>query len=211
MAGKQKPNLGNYDDPPDWEEVLKYFRGSELQNYFTKVLEDNLVAKTKPQYVDQIPRAIKDKDRTVGAILKSRCQQSDERYDEILETLELKGVYERSIDLLSGGELQRFAIAAVCVTKADVYMFDEPSSFLDVKQRLAAGRLIRSLAKPETYVIGKHTCVGPTLRSNDSSHRARFVCVGLSVRLHLPALWETRRVWCRDPPIVGSRGHQPVP
>jgi len=32
LAGKLKPNLGRYDDPPDWEEILKYFRGSELQS-----------------------------------------------------------------------------------------------------------------------------------------------------------------------------------
>ena len=46
-------------DPPDWTEILAYFRGSELQNYFTKLLEDDLKAIIKPQYVDQIPRAVK--------------------------------------------------------------------------------------------------------------------------------------------------------
>jgi len=59
LAGKQKPNLGKYDDPPDWQEILTYFRGSELQNYFTKILEDDLKAIIKPQYVDQIPKAAK--------------------------------------------------------------------------------------------------------------------------------------------------------
>jgi len=29
-------------NPPDWQEILTYFRGSELQNYFTRILEDNL-------------------------------------------------------------------------------------------------------------------------------------------------------------------------
>ena len=62
-------------------------------------------------------------------------------------------VADRSIDLLSGGELQRFAIGLTCVQQADVYMFDEPSSFLDVKQRLAAARMIRSLLRPDNYVI----------------------------------------------------------
>ena len=32
-------------------------------------------------------------------------------------------------------------------------MFDEPSSYLDVKQRLAAARMIRSLLRPDNYVI----------------------------------------------------------
>jgi ATP-binding cassette subfamily E protein 1 len=59
LAGKQKPNLGQFQNPPDWTEILAYFRGSELQNYFTKILEDDLKAVIKPQYVDQIPKVIK--------------------------------------------------------------------------------------------------------------------------------------------------------
>jgi ATP-binding cassette subfamily E protein 1 len=69
LAGKVKPNLGRYDSPPDWEEILVYFRGSELQNYFTKILEDTMKATIKPQYVDHIPRAVKGK---VGEILKEK-------------------------------------------------------------------------------------------------------------------------------------------
>ncbi|KAL9127064.1 MAG: hypothetical protein Q9217_003993 [Psora testacea] len=136
LSGKLKPNqnLGRYDDPPDWEEILKYYRGSELQNYFTKVLEDDLKAVVKPQYVDQLPKAVRGPDRTVQGLLKGRLQK--ENYEEILEVLELKHILERDIDKLSGGELQRFAVATVCVQQADVYMFDEPSSYLDVKQRL---------------------------------------------------------------------------
>ena len=76
LAGKQKPNLGRYDDPPDWEEILRHFRGSELQNYFTKVLEDNIKAIIKPQYVDNIPRALaKSKVKQVGAILESKTRR----------------------------------------------------------------------------------------------------------------------------------------
>ena len=151
LSGKLKPNLGRYDDPPDWEEILKYFRGSELQNYFTKVLEDDLKAVVKPQYVDQIPKAVKSADKTVKSLLKARCQQDN--LDEIMDVLELNQVADRDITILSGGELQRFAIAIVCVQQADVYMFDEPSSYLDVKQRLTAARTIRNLLRPDDYVI----------------------------------------------------------
>ena len=111
-------NLGRYDDPPDWEEILKYYRGSELQNYFTKVLEDDLKAVVKPQYVDQIPKAVRSPDRTVQGLLKGRLQ--NDNYEEILDVLELKHILDRDIDKLSGGELQRFAIATVCVQQADV-------------------------------------------------------------------------------------------
>ncbi|KAL8667559.1 MAG: hypothetical protein Q9168_007225 [Polycauliona sp. 1 TL-2023] len=151
LSGKLKPNLGRYENPPDWEEILKYFRGSELQNYFTKILEDDLKSVVKPQYVDQIPKAVKGPDKSVKTLLEARSQMDN--LDEILDVLELRHVLDRDINLLSGGELQRFAIGIVCVQQADVYMFDEPSSYLDVKQRLNAARTIRNLLRPDDYVI----------------------------------------------------------
>jgi len=39
------------------------------------------------------------------------------------------------------------------VIDLNLYMFDEPSSYLDVKQRLNAARTIRSLLQPDRYVI----------------------------------------------------------
>jgi len=117
LAGKMKPNLGKFDAPPDWQEILRYFRGSELQNYFTKVLEDNLKPLIKPQYVDHIPRAIKGK-QTVRQMLDSKKEL--ENFDEVIEALDLEVVMERDISQLSGGELQRFAIGMSCVQNADM-------------------------------------------------------------------------------------------
>ncbi|KAG2466249.1 ABCE1 protein, partial [Polypterus senegalus] len=144
LAGKQKPNLGKYDAPPDWQEILTYFRGSELQNYFTKILEDDLKAIVKPQYVDQIPKTVKG---TVGSILS---RKDDTKTEDIVYLTHLRG---RNVEDLSGGELQRFACAVVCIQKADIFMFDEPSSYLDVKQRLKAAITIRSLITPDRYII----------------------------------------------------------
>eukprot|EP00462_Mataza_sp_D1_P001721 CAMPEP_0175094666 /NCGR_PEP_ID=MMETSP0086_2-20121207/3719_1 /TAXON_ID=136419 /ORGANISM="Unknown Unknown, Strain D1" /LENGTH=631 /DNA_ID=CAMNT_0016367813 /DNA_START=26 /DNA_END=1921 /DNA_ORIENTATION=+ len=148
LAGKLKPNLGDFEAPPDWTQILAHFRGSELQNFFTKLLEDNIKAIIKPQYVDNIPKAVK------GSV-KDLLAKKDEKKntDEMNEVLELQNVQEREISQLSGGELQRFAIAICCVQDADVYMFDEPSSYLDVKQRLSAGRVIRSMCGVEKFVI----------------------------------------------------------
>jgi|UniRef100_A0A7S3BD63 ATP-binding cassette subfamily E protein 1 len=148
LAGKQKPNLGRFDDPPDWQEILKYFRGSELQNYFTRILEDNLKAVVKPQYVDHIPKAVRG---NVEEVL----DQKDERdkKEELIELLDLQPVLGRSVADLSGGELQRFAIGVVAAQQADCWMFDEPSSYLDVKQRLKAARVIRSLLDIQSYII----------------------------------------------------------
>jgi len=144
LGGKQKPNLGRFETPPDWAEILVHFRGSELQNYFTKILEDNLKAIIKPQYVDHIPKAVQGK---VNGILKQKDQRSNQAW--VMGELDLHHIKDRTIDVLSGGELQRFAIAVVVVQEADVYMFDEPSSYLDVKQRLKAATTIRSITHGE--------------------------------------------------------------
>jgi ATP-binding cassette subfamily E protein 1 len=98
---------------------LKYFRGSELQNYFTKVLEDNLKALIKPQYVDHIPRAIKNH-MTVNQMLDSKLERDNKQ--KLCDDLELNKVLERGVSDLSGGELQRFAIAMSCIQRADVYV-----------------------------------------------------------------------------------------
>jgi len=148
LAGKQKPNLGKFTSPPDWTEILAYFRGSELQNYFTKILEDDLKAVIKPQYVDQIPKAVKG---SVQQLLDKKDELK--KQDEVNELLELTKVKTRNVDELSGGELQRFAIAMVCIQAADIFMFDEPSSYLDVKQRLNAAKAIRNLIHPEKFII----------------------------------------------------------
>jgi ATP-binding cassette subfamily E protein 1 len=148
LAGKLKPNLGKFNDPPDWSEILVFFRCSELQNFFTKILEDHLKAIIKPQYVDQIPKAVKG---TVDELLSKRCEVDN--MEEYINEFELEIVRNRNIEDLSGGELQRFACAITCVRKSDIFMFDEPSSYLDVKQRLAAARVIRSLIRQDRYLI----------------------------------------------------------
>jgi ATP-binding cassette subfamily E protein 1 len=148
LAGKLKPNLGRLDSQPDWQEILTYFRGSELQNYFQKILEDDLKAIIKPQYVDNIPKAVRG---NVGEVLDSKDERGQNA--QLLKDLDLEQVLDRNVENLSGGELQRFAIAVVAAQEADVYMIDEPSSYLDVRQRLKAAQVIRGLLGNKKYVI----------------------------------------------------------
>ena len=60
---------------------------------------------------------------------------------------------DRDISELSGGELQRFITGVTCLKKAQIFMFDEPSSYLDVKQRMRSAKMIRSAATSNAYVI----------------------------------------------------------
>ena len=149
LAGKLKPNLGKFLSPPDWTDILAYFRGSELQNYLTRILEDDLKALIKPQYVDNIPKAVN------GEVLNCLDERNElDNLDFLIQELDLENVLDREVSKLSGGELQRFATAIIACQKADIYMFDEPSSYLDVKQRLKASRVIRSLlVNASAYVI----------------------------------------------------------
>jgi len=98
----------------------------------------------KYQYLDHIPKSVEGK---VGDLLNKK----DERQvkDTLCDILELKQVMDRNVSDLSGGELQRFAIAARAMENADIYMFDEPSFYLDVKQRLKTAQVIRSLLHPK--------------------------------------------------------------
>lgn len=148
LSGELKINLGNYENPPDWNQIFQHFRGSILQEYFQKMAEGKLGVSYKPQYVDKLPKAISGK---VGELL----EKVDERntLDKIAEQLELKQVWNRPLEVLSGGELQRVAVTAAVCREAEVYMFDEPSSYLDVKQRLEVAKTIRSLKNDQKMII----------------------------------------------------------
>ena len=152
FSGEIKPNLGRFDDPPEWSEIIQYYRGSSLQDYFQKLSEKKLKVSSKPQYVDKIPKAFTGK---LGDLL----EKVDERkqLDCIAEDFELKKVWDRPLDVLSGGELQRVAVAAALSREADVYLFDEPSSYLDVKQRLVVAKAIRTLKEQQkTIIVAEH-------------------------------------------------------
>ena len=75
------------------------------------------------------------------------------KQDNVCEVLDLTHIKDRDVKDLSGGELQRFACAMVCIQAADIFMFDEPSSYLDVKQRLNAALAIRDLLAFNKYII----------------------------------------------------------
>jgi ATP-binding cassette subfamily E protein 1 len=152
LSGEFKPNLGRFEKPPEWGEILQFYRGSTLQEYFQKVSESKLKISHKPQYVDKIPKAVSGK-------VSDLLVKVDERkcIDKLAEDLELHKIWERPLEVLSGGELQRVAMAAALSREADVYLFDEPSSYLDVKQRLQVAKAIRSLKEEQkTIIVAEH-------------------------------------------------------
>ena len=92
--------------------------------------------------------------RQVGELLS----KVDERgiFDEITEELGLDHLIERKVKELSGGELQRMAICATLMREADVYFFDEPSSYLDIYQRMKIVKIIQRLSETKRVIVIEH-------------------------------------------------------
>ena len=102
LAGKLKPNLGRPSDPPDWMEIHNYYRGSELQNYFTRMLEDDLKVVIKPQLDSNWVKHL------AGQNVRQVLEKCDERdvLEEMSQRLEIAHLLDREITQLSGGEMQ---------------------------------------------------------------------------------------------------------
>jgi ATP-binding cassette subfamily E protein 1 len=148
LAGEMVPNLGRHADPPDWDEILETYRGTELQDYLAALRDGDIDVARKPQYVDHIP------DRFDGTT-RDLLDRTDERgaLDELVARLEIQTVMDQSIDSLSGGELQRVALAAALARDADFYFLDEITPYLDISQRVTAARLVRELADDDRAVL----------------------------------------------------------
>ena len=149
LAGNIKPNFGDLKNlEPDWEEIVQHYRGTEIQAYFMKLKDGEIKAAHKVQYVDAITKTDKRVD-TLATIFQKRKKKAPELYNRVVQMMELENLLERQLGNLSGGELQRFALAYVAMQNTAIYLIDEPSSYLDIKQRLTAGRLIRSLVEKD--------------------------------------------------------------
>lgn len=152
LAGKLTPNLGQHATPPDWKSILAHFRGSELQTYFSRFLEGELKVALKPQYVERFAAFAQVADReSVGELLERRDEKGI-RLD-VAQQLNIAHLLDRKVALLSGGELQRVAIATACIQKADLCLIDEPSAYLDIRQRVQASRVIRGALQDTGYLV----------------------------------------------------------
>lgn len=95
LSGNLRPNLGEFESPPDWKTILKYFRGSELQNYFTRMLEEDMKALIKIQYVDSVAKA----KNVATAIVGKRLTALDAKNikDDAIRYLDLESILERQV------------------------------------------------------------------------------------------------------------------
>lgn len=148
LSGLLCPNLGK---EASWDEVVRLHSGSALGDYLKMVVEHGISTAYKPQYVSRIPKGY-------SGSVRSLLEMTDERdvLFELADKLGLNPLMDRDISSLSGGELQRVAIAACAARDANVYFFDEISPYLDIFQRIRAARVIRELAFDRSVMVVEH-------------------------------------------------------
>jgi len=132
LANKLSPNFGNKD----------VRLPIQLRTFFEKRGERRL------SYKMQKIEALRSLDVTVEELLNTFGVGVDE-----VKRFELEHLLKRRLNELSGGELQRLAVAVAWAKEADVYFFDEFTNFLDVKHRLKVAKAIKELANKEVVVV----------------------------------------------------------
>jgi ATP-binding cassette subfamily E protein 1 len=150
---------------PDTKEIIKRFRGNEIQKYLDKLYQNKLDISVKPQQIEmELTRLkIKKVNPTVKEYINKKLEKEllDLEYkktiDDKLELYDLTELFESPILKVSGGELQRILCFITAFKKADVYIFDEPSNYLDIKKRLQIAYLISSLVQfDKTIIVIEH-------------------------------------------------------
>jgi len=149
LSGTFRPNLGDWANPlPEWQDIITTFPRGELRDYLGLVSEGEVSIAVKPQYIDKLPRIFE------GAV-KELLERVDDRGEVSIfsELMGISHVLDRKLGDLSGGELQRVAICATLLKEADVYFFDEPSSYLDIYERMRMVGVVRGLAERGKRVL----------------------------------------------------------
>ncbi|MFP4117604.1 MAG: ribosome biogenesis/translation initiation ATPase RLI [Candidatus Woesearchaeota archaeon] len=148
LAGMLKPNFGNDESEDAPGSLMEFFKGTESQMFFNRLEKGDIKVSYKPQKVEDIARAY-------NGTVKDLLMNVDEKdsLKDVSQKLSLDKILDTDISKISGGELQRVAIAATVLKKANLYLFDEPTSYLDIKQRVIVSKFIRSLASSDTSVL----------------------------------------------------------
>ncbi len=150
LSGAIIPNFGQKEASKD--KVIEFYRGKEAQGFFKKVYGKGIKIATKPQNIESI--------KPEGTVIQLLAKIAGaEKAIEAAKALNIEGILDRDASKLSGGEFQKVAIAATGLKEAEVYFFDEPSSFLDIRERLRAAKYIRSIAERASVLVVEHDLV----------------------------------------------------
>jgi len=147
LSGQLKPNLGIVDREES-EEVILSQLSVEIQRYFQS-LKSEIKMSIKPQYIDKLREVF-------GGTVRELFEKEGLDAKAIAEKYEFSEILDRSVKTLSGGELQKIAIAFAAGKQADIYYFDEITNYLDIGERLRMGLLLKELAERKSILMAEH-------------------------------------------------------
>jgi len=113
--------------------------------------------------------------------LKVRGIKAPEKVDEVLKAAGLQGYAHRDATTLSGGEMQRIALARALIVEPEVLLLDEPTANLDPRSAASVEELISGLQT--TVIMATHN-MNQCLRLSD---RVAVLLEGRRAALGKPA------------------------
>jgi len=137
-----KQIIPNFNKNAYEQDVVDFFRRTQNFDFFKSLYDNKIEISYKPQILPKVLPSKKVKD-----IIKNK---------EIINDLELSNILEKDLSELSQGELQRAAIAITLEKNSGLLVFDEPSTFLDIYQRINITKAIRKYSQNKYCAVVEH-------------------------------------------------------
>ncbi|MBU1166085.1 ribosome biogenesis/translation initiation ATPase RLI [Candidatus Micrarchaeota archaeon] len=149
LSRQLNPNFAMFDKELTEKEIQENL-AIETRRYFAKTAEGMKVS-SKPQHIDKIRNVFEG---TVERLLATAGKKV--HVTETIEKFRIRNIKDREISQLSGGELQKVAIAVAFMKDADIYYFDEVTNYLDIEERLRMAVLLKDLAERKPVLMAEH-------------------------------------------------------
>ncbi len=150
LSRSMNPNFAQFDRALSEKEILEKLP-IETRRYFQELGESVRMVSMKPQYVDRIRDAFKG---TVRQLLETVAGKDAAARG--VELFDLSKFLDRTLSQLSGGELQKTAIAVCYLKQADLYYFDEFTNYLDIEERLKGALILKDLSSQKQVMLAEH-------------------------------------------------------
>ena len=154
LAGKKLPNGGNFLNPQKGtEDFLSNLTVASFRQFLNELSSKQRSVGYKPQVFPELLSV----SLSVRELLSKNFDGKIFSRDQVIKLMELDTILDRLPSELSGGELQRLAIGRVLLLDVDVYLIDEPCTFLDFRQRIKMAEIFHKLAEAGKVVfIAEH-------------------------------------------------------
>lgn len=160
LTNQLKLNFGNCEKTFSEEEIIE--RISLEQKRYLEMLGKTIRVSYKPQNIEQIKEMFHG---TAEDLLRKFNEQntegknntdSIEDINRIIEKFGLEKILKRKLSQLSGGEMQKLAIAVSYMKNADIYFFDEPTTYLDISERMNIAIILKELGEKKKIMLAEH-------------------------------------------------------